>query len=207
MELSTMEKLELGVLEKVCQIFFDQMGFTAKPAGPPTTPGVSGLTMLYSKSSDTAFSLCQCAVRTSRIDLNLLGQLRDSVVRFNLPSGYFITTGSPESSLREFAKANKINLIDGLKFTELINNLPETSRNLLNETITAANTLKQFNETGRFQLQANETGRYSPVSDITPPICAKCGERMKLQVSTGKYKTGKYWQCPNPECGHITALV
>jgi hypothetical protein len=216
-DIATLEKLELGMLEKICQLFFDQIGFTVKPAVPPTTVGISGIFVLYSKTSNASFALCQCAVGQALINLDLLGKFKDFLTQLNLSSGYFITTGSPEVSIKEFATANRINLIDGLKLADLINNLPKSSRDLLSETINSALALKQLNETGRFQgltessgrspQQANDTGRFPRPAELgAPPICAKCGERMKFQVTTGKYKSGKYWQCPNPACGHIVAL-
>ncbi len=216
-ELATLENIDLLVLEKVCQLFFDQMGFVTKVASPSSAPGVSGLAVLFSKANGKPFSLCQCAVGQARIDLDLLGRFQTAMRQQNLASGYFITCGSPDFSIREFVAANKINLIDGLKFTELINKLPENSRNLLTETISSAQTLKEFDETGRFRSLADSSGSYQQVADETgrhrvseigaPPLCFKCGERMKLQVSLGKYKTGRYWQCPNPDCGHINAVV
>ncbi len=202
MEVLAMEKLDLGILEKVCQILFDQLGFTIKLALPPSISGVSGISVLYSKNSNTSFALYQCAVRQAQINLNLLRQLKDFLIQLKLPSAYFITTGSTEGSIREFATANQINLIDCLKLSELINNLPESSRNLLAETISAAQALP------RFQPQTNETGRNLGQPELgTPPICAKCGERMELQISAGIHMTGKYWLCPNSDCGHIAALV
>jgi len=197
MEALTLEQLDLGVLEKVCQIFFDHLGFTSKPSIPPTISGVSGISVLYSKTSKASFALCQCAEQSALINLNLLGQFKKCLNQLKLASGYFITKGNPNFLIREFAAANKINLIDGSKLIEMISKLPNSVLNLLNEIINAAQAKKQANETGR-HLRPSYLG--------VPPNCVKCGGRMELQISTEKHNIGKYWLCPYHKCGHIMAL-
>lgn len=197
MEVLKLEKMDLGVLENVCQVFFDHLGFTSKPSIPASVSGVSGISVLYSKSSNASFAICQCAERHALITLNLLRQFKKYLAQLKLASGYFITNCSPSPSIREFASANHINLIDGSKLVEMISKLPESVLNLLNEIIKAAQAKKQADITGRY-LRPSFLG--------VPPNCAKCGEKMKLQVSSGNNKSGKYWLCPHRGCGHIMAL-
>jgi ssDNA-binding Zn-finger/Zn-ribbon topoisomerase 1 len=68
--------------------------------------------------------------------------------------------------------------------------MPEASQNLLFEVAMAR---------GEDQAESQKTDAH---------FCPKCTTRMILKVSSeGKYKTGKYWQCPSQECGHIVAFV
>jgi len=197
MEVLALEKLDLGVLENVCRIFFDHLGFTSKPSIPSTISGVSGISVLYSKTNNASFAICQCAERKALISLNILKQFKNCLAQLKLASGYFITNCSPSPSIREFASANQINLIDGSKLIEMISKLPESVLNLLNEIINAAQAKKQ----------ADKTGRYPRPSYFgVPPNCVKCGERMELQISTGNHKNGKYWLCLHHGCGYIMAL-
>lgn len=202
MKLGQIEKLDLQVFERVCRVFFEQMGFTAKATGAGALPGIGEFVVLYSRASNTPFSLLQCAVGGAKVDISVLTQFKNAMGKLGLNNGYFMLTDGTEPLIREFATANRINFIDGAKFLELFNNLPEAGRQLLQEALTAgAVPAARMSETGRFKA-------ISPVKSGTAPACGKCGTTMKLQVKMkGPYETGKFWQCPKPGCGFICAYL
>ena len=108
----------------------------------------------------------------------------------HLNSGYFLTTTEFSEIAKDFAKDNNINLIDAEKFVELAGKMPESSQNLLFEIAMTR---------GEKQEESHKTDAH---------FCPKCGTQMSLKVSSeGKYKTGKYWECPSWECGHIVAFI
>ncbi|NTV14624.1 MAG: restriction endonuclease [Desulfobulbaceae bacterium] len=199
MDIALLEKLDLETFEKACQVLFDQMGFVAKSTGTGSMPGIGEVMVLYSKSSNAPFALLQCAEAGARVELIQLAQVKNSMAKQGLSNGYLVTVETAGQLVRDFATANKINLIDGAKFVELISNLPENGRNLLRETLASGQVSKSPGG-------AISTARYAESSG--PPTCAKCGATMKLQVKQdGIYRTGKYWQCPYPGCGYISAYI
>lgn len=161
-------------------------------------PGISDVIVLYGKTSQAPFALLQCAVAGARVEVVQLSQVRNSMASLGLAIGYLVTVGTAGPGASEFAAANKINLVEGTKFLELINNLPESGRHMLQETV-ASGPLPQSGEAG-FRVRSTEGGG--------PPTCAKCGATMRLQVKMkGPHETGKYWQCPHEACGYISAYL
>lgn len=196
MDIALLEKLDLPTFEKLCRVLFDQMGFTAKSTGTGSMPGIGDVIVLYGKTSNAPFALLQCAVAGARVEVIQLSQVKNSMARLGLTIGYLVTVGTSGPGASEYAAANKINLVNGTKFLELINNLPESGRNMLRETIASW----QLPKTG------DAASRLWPLESSGPPSCAKCGATMKLQVKMkGPHETGKYWQCPHAACGYICA--
>jgi len=193
-----LEKLDLSAFERLCRVLFDQMGFTAKSTGTGSMPGIGDVIVLYGKTNQAPFALLQCAVAGARVDVIQLSQVKDSMAKLGLAIGYLVTVGTTGPGAREFAAANKINLVDGSKLLELINKLPESGRNMLRETIAS----------GRLPDSGEAGSRVRSIESSGPPICAKCGASMKLQViMKGPHETGKYWQCPREGCGYISAYL
>lgn len=188
MDSDILKDLNLRRFSRLCRLFFDQMGFRAEKIAPNSGPEMSGVFLLYSKNSNKPFSVFQCTVITGDTAAEPLENFKVAMGRAEMPSGYFLTTGRFSQAAKDFAAANKVNLIDRDKFVELANNMPESSRNIFSEVMMAGEELEDGQKT-------------------SPRNCPKCSAKMALQISTdGKYKTGKYWQCTLPECGHITAF-
>lgn len=209
MDIAFLERLDLETFEKASRFLFDQMGFTAKSTGADAMPGIGDAMVLYSKSSNAPFALLQCAEAGARVELIQLAQVKNSMAKHSLNNGYLVTVETAGQLVRDFASANKISLVDGVKFVELINNLPEIGRNLLRETLAAGREPKVAEATpARFSKPAETPRSPRPAESSGPPLCAKCGATMQLQVKKeGLYKTGKYWQCPNQGCGYIHAYI
>ncbi len=199
MDIALLERLDLPTLEKACRALFDQMGFAAKSTGTGSMPGIGDVIVLYGKANNAPFALLQCAIAGARVDVIQLTQVKNSMAKLGLASGYLMTVGTIGWGVREFAVANKINLIDGAKFVELISNLPESGRQLIREALTPGGAAKSAEESTRSVRPAGAGG---------PPTCAKCGATMRLEVKMkGPYETGKYWQCPHAGCGYIIAYL
>lgn len=195
MDTALLEKLDLQTFEKLCRLFFEQMGFIAKTSGMGAMPGISAVIVLHSKSSNTPFALLQCARFGGQVEPMQMAQVKAAMVQLGLANGYLVAAGSLSPAVRDFAAANKINLIEADKLVELIDNLPEKSRGLLQEVVTP----------GRFSGGASQD-RQGKAGGSN--ICAKCGTTMKLQVKMqGPHQTGKFWQCPRPGCGYISAYL
>ena len=59
-----------------------------------------------------------------------------------------------------------------------------------------------------FEIAMSAGGQEEDSHKTDAHYCPKCGTQMNLKVSSeGKYKTGKYWECPSYECGHIIAFI
>ncbi len=186
MDSNLLSGLDLKMFSRLCKVFFDQMGFRAVKISGNSDPAVSDFAVLYSKSSDKPFSIFQCATGPESVDSGVVEKFHAAMKAAGMTSGYFLSTGGFEKSAVDFAGPNKINLIDRDKFIELAGNMPESSRNLLLEVINDSD-----NEDEQKTAQQN---------------CPMCGSKMLLKVSKeGMYKTGKYWLCPMPDCGHIVA--
>lgn len=179
--------LDLKIFRRLCKAFFDQMGFRAVKISESTDPGVSAPAILYSKSSDKPFSIFQCQVGPGTVDVGVVEKFHAAMTAAGMPGGYFLSTGEFSQSAIDFAGPQKINLIDLDKFVELAGKMPESSRNILLEVITDSSDDEDDHKTEQHS-------------------CPKCSSKMLLKVSKeGMYKTGKYWLCPMPDCGHIVA--
>lgn len=199
MDIAFLEKLDLKTLEKVCRVLFDQMGFTAKSTATGSMPGIGEVMVLHSKSSNAPFALLQCAEVGARVELIQLAQVKNSMAKLALNNGYLITVGTTGPAAHDFAAANKINLVDGAKLVGLMNNLPETGRHLLQQALAP----EQVAKPAAIIPHGHSP---KPPEPGGPPVCAKCGATMKLQIKhDGIYQTGKFWQCPTADCGYISA--
>ncbi len=211
MDIAFLERLDLATFEKICLVLFDQMGFAAQVTGAGSMPGIGKVMVLSSKSSKAPFALLQCAEVGVRVEVAQLTQIKESMAKLGLNNGYLVSVGTPSLAARDFAASNKINLVDGDKFVELIKNLSETGRTLLRQAM-APNRVAKPAETSYPEYG---TGRYPKLAGTTraagvtgPPTCAKCGTTMKLQIKRdGMYKTGNFWQCPRTGCGYISAYL
>jgi len=213
-DIAFLEKLDLKTFERACGVLFDQMGFIAKSTGMGAMPGIGEVMVLYSKSSNAPFALLQCAEIGARVEVDQLQQVKNSMTRQALNNGYFVTVGTTGLAANQFAAANKINLIDGVKFVELVNKLPENGRTLLRQALATERAPKSAETvfgTGSYPKLAGTAAKPTvtgprPAGSSGPPTCAKCGSVMRLQVKRdGQYQTGKFWQCPNQGCGYISA--
>jgi hypothetical protein len=190
MDKDLLNGLDLKTFNKLCVSFFDQMGFRASKVSTSNDLNMSDISILYSKNNDKPFSIFQCSVSPGNTPADPIKMFKSAMAGAQLNTGYFLTNTEFSEIAKDFAKENKINLIDAEKFVELANNMPETSQNLLFEIAMAR---------GDKQEDFHKTDAH---------FCPKCDTKMNLKVSSeGKYKTGKYWECPSLECGHITAFI
>jgi restriction system protein len=189
MDSDLLKNLELKIFNKLCASFFDQMGFRASKVLNSNDPSTSDISILYSKNNEKPFSIFQCSVSPESTAAEPVKKFKAAMLGADLKNGYFLTTTEFSEIAKDFAKENTINLIDGEKLIELINNMPETSQNLL------------------FEI-AMTKGDATEIHKTDTRLCPKCKTKMTLKVSSeGKYKTGKYWQCPSLGCGHISAFI
>lgn len=232
MDMAFLEKLDLKTLERVSVVLFDQMGFTAKSTAIGAMPGIGEVMVLYSKTSNAPFALLQCARSGAKVEVDALNQIKNAMARLALTNAYLVTVDTPGVAVRDFAAASKINLVDGVKFVDLMKNLSENGRNLLRQALSPERAAKPAEApaggfgTGRYPKLVEApaggfgTGRYPrlggakpgaarPTAQSGPPLCAKCGASMHLQIRQegGPYKTGKFWLCPRPGCGYICAYL
>lgn len=199
MDFALLETLDLKSFEKAGCALFDQMGFTAKSSGVGAMPGIGEFIVLYNKTSKSRFALLQCMAAGTDVDVMHLVQVKSSMASLGLSSGYLLTLGTIVYGAREFAVANKINLIDRAKFVELINALPESGRKLIQEALLPSRESRPADTTVKPVRPPGAGG---------PPICGKCGAAMKLQVvMKGPHETGKFWQCERKGCGYISAYL
>jgi restriction system protein len=189
MDSDLLKNLELKIFNKLCASFFDQMGFRASKVLNSNDPSTSDISILYSKNNDKPFSIFQCSVGPGNTAAEPIKKFKAAMSGADLKNGYFLATTEFSEIAKDFAKENTINLIDGEKLIELVNNMPEASQNLLFEIAMTRGEATENNKTDAH-------------------YCPKCSTKMKLNVSAeGKYKTGKYWECPSLECGHISAFI
>jgi hypothetical protein len=190
MDKDLLSSLDLKTFNKLCISFFDQMGFRSSKATSSSDPRMSDISILYSKNNDKPFSIFQCSIGPENTAAEPVKKFKEAMLGAHLNTGYFLTTSEFSEIAKDFSKENKINLIDAEKFVELTGNMPEASQNLLFEIAMTR---------GEQQEESHKTDAH---------FCPKCGTKMSLKVSSeGKYKTGKYWECPSWECGHIVAFV
>ena len=189
MDSDLLKNLDLKIFNKLCASFFDQMGFRASRVAASNDPQMSDISILYSKNNDKPFSIFQCSVGPETTGAEPVKKFKAAMSGADLKNGYFLTTTEFSEIAKDFAKDNAINLIDGEKLIELVNNMPEASQNLLFEiAMTRGETVESHKTDAHY--------------------CPKCSTKMELKVSSeGKYKTGKYWECPSLECGHISAFI
>ena len=189
MDSDLLKNLDLKIFNKLCTSFFDQMGFRASRAVASEDPERSDISILYSKNNDKPFSIFQCSIIPGNTPAESIKKFKNAMLGAHLNSGYFLTTTEFSEIAKDFAKENTINLIDGEKLIEWVNNMPKASQNLLVEIAMTKGEEKESHKTDAH-------------------YCPKCSTKMELKVSSeGKYKTGKYWECPSLECGHISAFI
>ncbi|MBU0482400.1 MAG: restriction endonuclease [Proteobacteria bacterium] len=185
-------KLTLPLFVDVCRAFFGQMGFEAKETDFGAGQDLSRVNILYNKKTNAPLSLFQCYAGNSPVGLEMISRFDDVMGAVNMTSGYFLNLGHCSEDVRSYAAANRINLVDVNKLAELINKLPEAGRDLIDEIA------------GQGQKGAVDTVLQAAAGNV--PGCAKCGFRMQLRITEGKYREGKYWECPNPDCRYIIAF-
>jgi restriction system protein len=183
--------LDLGHFVDVCRVFFGQMGFVATETDSGAASGLSRVNILYNKKTNDPLSIFQCHVGYGSADFQMVSSFYEIMGAVNMTNGYFLSTGSFTEDLIAYGAANRINLVDLDKLVELINKLPELGRNIIREIVS----------------QGDDSSSAPRVHSSEVPECAKCGFRMRLRVTEGKYREGSYWECPNPDCKHITALI
>ncbi|MBU0485555.1 MAG: restriction endonuclease [Proteobacteria bacterium] len=187
MNIDLLKGLDLVKFERLCKTFFDQMGFQTHKSGSGGGVNVSEVNVLHSKSTNAPFSFFQCSVN-ELVNVDVLATFKNAMDSLNLKNGYFLSVEGFEAAARNFVAGKGVNLIDGLKFIEMVGKLPKPGQDLLKE-----------------MAMVRQDAGEKEERKTAPHACPKCGVNMLLRVSEeGKYKTGKFWQCP--DCAHIIAF-
>ncbi|MBU0673727.1 MAG: restriction endonuclease [Proteobacteria bacterium] len=186
-----LSRIDLPIFIEITRVFFDQMGFMIKPTGTGSGPGLSEVEILFHKLNKTPFALCQCHVAPPPVTVDVLDRYRSMIESVKLSSGYLITTGELSEEVRARGVGKNITMLDGKEFVDLVNKMPQAKLSLIIDTIRAT-------VTGSFRRLA--------IKEMNPD-CPKCGAPMGLQVTEGKHRKGKFWECPDSSCNYIKAWV
>lgn len=156
--------------EELAAEYFRARGFIAHTFKAGADGGVD--IKVHKKDTLDTVAFVQCkAWRSKPVGVKEIRAFFGAMVADAAPRGIFMTTSDFTQEAVDFAVANKIELISGARFVELIAMLPELSRNQLLDIATEG--------------------------DYTTPTCASCGIKM-VRRSGPK---GLFWGCTNyPRC-------
>ena len=163
--------LEWKRFEEVCSGLFERLGFETKTATCGADGGID--IHLYGPPSNLPVAIVQCKAWSKKVGVNVIRELRGVMTSEGVAEGIFVTTSIYSEDAIAFAKANRIDLMDGDKLLKVILKLTEEQQASLLRLATAG--------------------------DYTTPTCASCGVKM----ITRKPKAGGkvFWGCVNyPKC-------
>lgn len=164
--------IEWRRFEAVCELLFSQAGFTARTQSHGADGGVD--IWLYSAHAQGPATIAQCKHWTTRqVGVKEMREFFGVMTSHQLKRGTYATTSTYTPDAMAFAKANKINALDGAGILRLIaSRTPE-------------------------QQQALLSVAYE--GEFWRPTCASCG--VKLVERTPGKGGPKFWGCGNfPRC-------
>jgi restriction system protein len=162
---------------------FRREGYSVEETGDPAGDG--GMDLILRK--DGQITLVQCKHwKAFKVGVPLVRELLGVVASEGAQAGVMVTSGTFTSEAWEFARANRIRLIDGDKLDQLVRPLvkrPHASRSDSPQPLPVSSPTPAASSSG-------------------PPACPRCGSVMLLRTARrGAQAGGKFWGCPSfPRC-------
>jgi restriction system protein len=167
-----LKQLEWRRFEELCAAYFQALGFRTDvvPAGAGGGVDIN----LIEQGADRASIVVQCQPWNAyRVGIKPVRGLLSAMTSANFPEGVLVTAGKFTKEARDFARQQKISLIDGTDLLAKIAALvPEQALGLL---------------------------RFATEGDFNTPTCPTCAVKMIPRKSTTHGR--KFWGCRNyPSC-------
>ena len=167
-----LKQIEWRRFEELCAAYFQALGFRTDvvPAGAGGGVDIN----LYEQGAERASTLVQCQPWNAyRVGIKPVRGLLGAMASGNVGEGVMVTSGKFTQEARDFARKEKIKLVDGaellVKFADLE---PEKAVGLL---------------------------RFATQGDFQTPTCPTCAVKMIPRKSTTHGR--KFWGCRNyPSC-------
>ena len=167
-----LKQIEWRRFEELCAAYFQALGFRTDvvPAGAGGGVDIN----LYEQGAERASTLVQCQPWNAyRVGIKPVRGLLGAMASGNVGEGVMVTSGKFTQEARDFARKEKISLVDGaellVKFADLA---PEKAVGLL---------------------------RFATQGDFQTPTCPVCALKMIPRKSTTHGR--KFWGCRNyPSC-------
>ena len=169
-----LKQIEWRRFEELCAAYFQALGFRTDvvPAGAGGGVDIN----LYEQGAERASTLVQCQPWNAyRVGIKPVRGLLGAMASGKVGEGVMVTSGKFTQEARDFARKEKISLVDGTellrKFADLA---PEKAVGLL---------------------------RFATQGDFQTPTCPTCALKMIPRKSTTHGR--KFWGCRNyPSCKH-----
>jgi restriction system protein len=164
--------IEWKRFEDVCQQFYESKGIRSETTALGPDGGID--IRLFRDDSGKATSIVQGKAWGERfVGVKPVRELLGVMTHEKIVKAFFMTSGKYSDEAKDFAKANRITLIDGEMFLMMINRLPEPARD----------TLLAFATAG----------------DYRTPSCPSCG--VKMRAVKGRGGKADFWGCQRyPVC-------
>ncbi len=168
--LKLLQEIEWKRFEDLSTAYYLEKGILAKTTSLGADGGID--IKLYQDGAESATSLVQCKAWNNRqVGVKEIREFLGVLTHEKVAKGFYMTSGGFTDDAKETAKANKIILISGEMFLEMIMRLPQISQKKL--------------------LQLAIAGDYKT------PSCSACGVKMVKRSG----KKGEFWGCKNyPKC-------
>ena len=167
--------IEWRRFEKVTKEFLSMTGFVATETKTGADGGVD--IRVHKVGNPEAIGIIQCkAWHTYKVGIKVVRELFGVMAAERIRMGMIITSGVFTGEAEEFGSANKLKLVSGSQFLELIKRLPEEKQqHLLNVALEG---------------------------DYSTPTCPQCDVKLvKRESSKGRSAGGFFWGCINyPRC-------
>ena len=168
--LELLREIEWKRFEVLCGAYYAKRGFRVETISCGPDGGIDA--KLYFGEIKEPVGLIQCkAWRSKFVGVNIVRELLGVMAHHKVAKGILHATGGFSTDALDFARANKIQCIDGAELVSNIGTLP--------------------------QAVQQELLALAVEGDYKTPTCTSCGIKMR-RVST---KRGDMWGCPNyPRC-------
>jgi len=164
--------IEWKRFEDVCQQYYESKGIRSETTALGPDGGID--IRLFQDDSGKATSIVQCKAWGERfVGVKPVRELLGVMTHEKIVKAFFMTSGKYSDEAKDFAKANRITLIDGEMFLMMINRLPEPASDKLLDFATAG--------------------------DYRTPSCPRCG--VKMRAVKGRGGKADFWGCQRyPAC-------
>lgn len=168
--LELLQIIEWKLFEDISAAYYKEKGIRAELTKLGADGGID--IKLFQDDSGKPTSLVQCkAWNTKLVGVKPVREFLGVMSSEKISKGFFMASGAYSQDAIEFAKANRITLIDGKMFLAMIKRMPADAQQRLLDLATSG--------------------------DYTTPSCPSCGVKMLRRSS----KRGDFWGCLNfPRC-------